>query len=149
MHFATRVAIFISVRSWCFTAALRYLFDDPCMLQLVGQLCWRKIQSQPLKRYASSPCQSVSFFAISTEKILWYSRKGLDLVLQHQYFRCRAYIMLKLKDLNKYYVWTHNSPQIFLLKVSEVHSRFTEAMQELFERHKKRVGYEDLPLRVV
>lgn len=34
-------------------------------------------------------------------------------------------------------------------EVSEVHSRFIAALQELFQRHKKRVGYEDLPLRVL
>ncbi|CAN4080414.1 unnamed protein product [Withania somnifera] len=34
-------------------------------------------------------------------------------------------------------------------EVAEVHSRFIEALQYLFERHKKRVGCEDLPLRVV
>ncbi|XP_049381832.1 diacylglycerol O-acyltransferase 2D isoform X2 [Solanum stenotomum] len=40
------------------------------------------------------------------------------------------------------------NPEPTVEEVSEVHSRFIEAMQELFERHKKRVGYEDLPLRV-
>ncbi|KAM3361500.1 Diacylglycerol O-acyltransferase 2 [Capsicum baccatum] len=34
-------------------------------------------------------------------------------------------------------------------QVAEVHSRFIEALEELFERHKKRVGYEDIPLRVL
>lgn len=41
------------------------------------------------------------------------------------------------------------NPEPTVEEVSEVHSRFIEAMQELFERHKKRVGYEDLPLRVL
>ncbi|KAL3376607.1 hypothetical protein AABB24_003175 [Solanum stoloniferum] len=41
------------------------------------------------------------------------------------------------------------NPEPTVEEVSEVHSQFIEAMQELFERHKKRVGYEDLPLRVV
>ncbi|KAK4710596.1 hypothetical protein R3W88_005109 [Solanum pinnatisectum] len=41
------------------------------------------------------------------------------------------------------------NPEPTIEEVSEVHSQFIEAMQELFERHKKRVGYEDLPLRVL
>ncbi|XP_010317058.1 diacylglycerol O-acyltransferase 2D isoform X2 [Solanum lycopersicum] len=46
-------------------------------------------------------------------------------------------------------IMLEKNPEPTVEEVSEVHSRFTEAMQELFERHKKRVGYEDLPLRVV
>ncbi|XP_059286917.1 diacylglycerol O-acyltransferase 2D [Lycium ferocissimum] len=41
------------------------------------------------------------------------------------------------------------NPEPTTEEVDEVHSRFIVALQELFERHKKRVGYEDLPLRIL
>lgn len=52
---------------------------------------------------------------------------------------------------NNCHLWTKFFKQKFISwwQINEVHAQFVAAMEKLFDKYKGRVGYEDLPLRIL